>query len=410
MKHILRTLWPVLLMAALSLISGVFVESPPYPVSPVHGSVVLLLLLLFWYCSAFGRVQRSPRYFAAGTGFGFLAMADGLLPDLWLRWAGVSLFGLGLTQVLAVLLPWRLFQSGYRLSVAAALIVAISILPLAATPYYSISPLTTSILGIFGVTGLVVAGWKSVFHKGNVTVATAATVIFFVLLAAALLVATFTALLDMVAYRQKAEEYLLYALILLCTGVVADKIGGEQQLRSGPHMDLDASLTDPLSGLGNRRALELYGPQLISASHAAGRAVSLILTDIDHFKRVNDNYGHLAGDTVLRHTATRLKAVVRKSDLVARYGGEEFVIILPGSPLAPALRLAEQMRAAIEAEVVVHDGLELKRTASFGVATAFPEEPTSLSDLIERADRNLYRAKGEGRNKVLADALPPDTF
>jgi diguanylate cyclase (GGDEF)-like protein len=136
----------------------------------------------------------------------------------------------------------------------------------------------------------------------------------------------------------------------------------------------------------------------------------VIVVDIDHFKAVNDTHGHPAGDTVLRQTAAKLSAAVRKSDLVARYGGEEFVIVLPGSPLAPALRLAERMRVVLQQDAVMHDGLRINRTASFGVATAFPEEPASLSELIERADTNLYRAKHEGRNRVKSDALPTNDF
>jgi diguanylate cyclase (GGDEF)-like protein len=169
-------------------------------------------------------------------------------------------------------------------------------------------------------------------------------------------------------------------------------------------------MRDALTSLANRRALETYGPRLIAQSHEAGRPASVILCDIDHFKQINDIHGHPAGDTVLQKTANALSSQVRKSDLVARYGGEEFIIILPGSPLAPALRLAERMRAAVEEETVKHEDLELRRTASFGVATAFPEEPLSLPELVKRADANLYRAKRDGRNQVKSDELIPEHF
>jgi diguanylate cyclase (GGDEF)-like protein len=205
------------------------------------------------------------------------------------------------------------------------------------------------------------------------------------------------------------EQLLLFALLVLGAVFMADQLTVDKHLRRGPHLQLDASLKDQLTGLANRRALELHGPQMISQSQEASRAVSVIVTDIDHFKDVNDTHGHLAGDAVLRGVVRNLAAHVRKSDLVARYGGEEFVIILPGSPLAPALRLAERMRNGIESTTVEYDGKLIRVTASFGVVTAFPEDSLSLEQMIEWADSNMYRAKRAGRNRVMTDEVRADS-
>ncbi len=403
--------WPIFLFAAFAVLSKRMVENPPYPVSPVHVCLVFFLSVVSWYCVSISGIRRSYGFYAGGLALGFLALANGLFPDLWLRWPEATLAGLALSQALALVPNGPVAQSPRLLWFATCLIIAISVLPLAMTVY---APWPASAnLYISGAASLllIVEGWLAwLSRQRKLSITGPLSAMFFTVLTGVLLWASFSNFLAHSDRRQLAEEFLLFSVLVLAAGYIADQLNGEQQLRSGPHMNLDASLVDPLTNLANRRALEMYGPQLVKQSHETGRAVSVIMADIDHFKAMNDINGHLAGDAVLRRTASKLKAQVRKSDLVARYGGEEFVIILPGSPLAPALRLAERMRAAVENETVQHEDLELKRTVSFGVATAFPEEPASLPDLIKRADINLYRAKHEGRNRVMADALPTDVF
>ncbi len=126
---------------------------------------------------------------------------------------------------------------------------------------------------------------------------------------------------------------------------------------------------------------------------------SLVLFDIDHFKKVNDSYGHLAGDEVLRHVVGSIKIKVRANDLVARTGGEEFAVILPETDVQGALALAEKLRRAVENERIVHEGTAIAVTISLGVA-CFDEELKSAEALVRRADQKLYEAKHGGRNRV----------
>lgn len=163
---------------------------------------------------------------------------------------------------------------------------------------------------------------------------------------------------------------------------------------------------DALTGAHNRRHLDTVGAKLFRESLAGDKPASVLMLDIDHFKQVNDLYGHAAGDTVLQRFAHIIAEQVRGTDFVARYGGEEFVIILPSAPLAPAMRLAEKMRHAVQANEIEHAGKKLKITTSVGVTAAFPGDETEFAEVLARADKNLYRAKRQGRNRVMADPLP----
>lgn len=161
---------------------------------------------------------------------------------------------------------------------------------------------------------------------------------------------------------------------------------------------------DPLTGLLNRRAL---GRQLAEEMRRADRykrALSLFLLDVDHFKRVNDELGHQAGDSVLKDLAKMLERSVRATDYVYRYGGEEFVILLPETALKVAVELAERLRGGIAgSEVALGDGERCKLTVSIGVAS-YPDGAASWEALLKAADHALYAAKDAGRNCVrLAD-------
>jgi diguanylate cyclase (GGDEF)-like protein/PAS domain S-box-containing protein len=158
------------------------------------------------------------------------------------------------------------------------------------------------------------------------------------------------------------------------------------------------AVTDTLTGVWNRR----HGTELLAADLSArrpGQALSLLMLDIDHFKTINDTFGHQAGDHVLIEIASRLRRSLRGSDMVARWGGEEFVVLLRDCALPDALRLAEDIRAAI-AELPF--GAMGSLTVSVGVAEARASE--DLTTWLERADQALYRAKRSGRNEVAADS------
>lgn len=158
---------------------------------------------------------------------------------------------------------------------------------------------------------------------------------------------------------------------------------------------------DPLTSVANRRRFEQFMSAEVEKSHESGTPLCLILTDIDHFKRVNDTFGHSAGDRVLKAFADLLSDSVRGGDLVARFGGEEFAVVLPSTPMGDAFGIAERIRNIFELNGGPDEALvsEFGRlTASFGVAEIRDGEPPSA--LIQRADQMLYEAKNNGRNRT----------
>ncbi len=176
-------------------------------------------------------------------------------------------------------------------------------------------------------------------------------------------------------------------------------------LAANARLDMLAS-TDSLTGLLNRRRfMELAaGEQQRAGRHH--RPLSLLLIDLDHFKRVNDEYGHRMGDAVLRTAAAVLSGAIRSSDLAARFGGEELVLLLPETDLTGAAGMAERLRQAFATATTSLDGIEVRVTASLGVAVwRAPAE--SLDNLLHRADQALYAAKHAGRNKVMVAAGAP---
>ncbi|MXR35503.1 GGDEF domain-containing protein [Craterilacuibacter sinensis] len=164
----------------------------------------------------------------------------------------------------------------------------------------------------------------------------------------------------------------------------------------------ELALTDELTGLYNRRHFMEMARRELANAERHGMPCSLLLIDIDHFKQVNDHYGHLAGDQVLRILGRLLPVLLRPSDLAARYGGEELVVLLRHTPLDEALEVAERIRQAIAAQAYPDLSASLRVTVSLGVAESRVAEP-DLDWLIERADRALYRAKDGGRNRIECD-------
>jgi diguanylate cyclase (GGDEF)-like protein/PAS domain S-box-containing protein len=166
------------------------------------------------------------------------------------------------------------------------------------------------------------------------------------------------------------------------------------------------SIRDPLTGLFNRRFLEETLEREIRRAVRSEQTLGLLMLDLDHFKKFNDTYGHEAGDTVLRETASFLAKSVRAEDIVCRFGGEEFVVILPLANLQATAARAERIRCKLRELTVLHQGQSLGMvTASVGLA-ALPDHGTSRGSLLAAADAALYRAKREGRDRVVVAEVP----
>jgi diguanylate cyclase (GGDEF)-like protein len=161
------------------------------------------------------------------------------------------------------------------------------------------------------------------------------------------------------------------------------------------------AVVDTLTGLYNRRRLDAAITQEIGRAERTGVPFGVILLDLDHFKQVNDRFGHLAGDSVLRDVAHCLRERLRADDIACRYGGEELAIVLPGATLIDAAAVAEGLRFAIADLVVSTVGEAIRTTASFGVA-ACPEHGSDGPSLFRAADAAVYAAKRAGRNRVVA--------
>ncbi|GAP67206.1 diguanylate cyclase [Mizugakiibacter sediminis] len=167
---------------------------------------------------------------------------------------------------------------------------------------------------------------------------------------------------------------------------------------------------DPLTGVNNRRALAEHAARLIAAAQRDGRPFSALMVDADHFKRVNDRYGHGVGDAALCALVARMQRTLRASDLIGRTGGEEFVILLPTTGVAEAREVAERVRETVAMAPLRADGSEVALTLSIGVAV-YRTGDADLDALLQRADTALYAAKHAGRNRVVAigDAPAADT-
>ncbi|MBK1619627.1 hypothetical protein CKO42_14500 [Lamprobacter modestohalophilus] len=206
---------------------------------------------------------------------------------------------------------------------------------------------------------------------------------------------------------RRANGKALWVRVRQARGLIEDEVGGERHL-----VIQDISLQkkiqtlserDTLTGAYNRMKFDQLLQTALSAHERYGQCFSIALCDIDHFKRVNDEHGHLAGDAVLRQFAALLQAQTRASDALARWGGEEFVLLLPMTSVQAATTAAEKLRRAI---VNDHWPVIDQLSASFGVAAHTPGE--SADALLDRADHALYQAKESGRNRVCT-AEEPDT-
>jgi len=161
----------------------------------------------------------------------------------------------------------------------------------------------------------------------------------------------------------------------------------------------EASITDELTGIYNRRFIIGRLSEEFKKSRRTGTPLSVIIFDVDHFKRVNDTYGHLSGDMVLKRVATLVKSNLRAYDILGRFGGEEFLIVAPDTPVEDAVNLARRLKALIKAEKMDGETGPVTVTVSFGVGATSGAD-ASFDVLLARADKALYRAKDNGRDRV----------
>lgn len=176
----------------------------------------------------------------------------------------------------------------------------------------------------------------------------------------------------------------------------------QQELVEAREALREQATRDGLTGLWNRTAIFDILQNELARSTRNNEPLIVLMADLDGFKPVNDHFGHMAGDAVLRQVAARMRASVRRYDAVGRYGGEEFLMVLPGCELPGGLMLAERIREAIEAECFRAADIEIKLTCSLGAASAIPPAFPPADDLVRQADEALYRAKRQGRNRVEA--------
>jgi two-component system, cell cycle response regulator len=165
----------------------------------------------------------------------------------------------------------------------------------------------------------------------------------------------------------------------------------------------ELALTDPLTGLPNRRAIDVWVSRQLSAAARHDFPIWVVLADLDHFKRINDTYGHDAGDTVLKGFAELLKTNTRRSNICGRFGGEEFLLILTHNTRDQAKLAIDRIRTGFEAKEFNFDGQRAAVTASFGVAGFHGTRPPEFNTLLSLADAALYSAKSKGRNRIEFD-------
>ena len=188
---------------------------------------------------------------------------------------------------------------------------------------------------------------------------------------------------------------------LLRCGTTVCKFLASDSIEATYHVEVyRLSITDGMTGVHNKRYLLELLDRDIGMAARLGNQLSLLMIDIDHFKKINDTHGHLAGDQALKELCRRIEPRLRATDVLARYGGEEFAVVLPATPREGALQVAETLRAIIAAEPFTHGEIKIPVTISLGLGTTDPATPITVTELIKIADDNLYEAKRSGRNRV----------
>lgn len=220
-----------------------------------------------------------------------------------------------------------------------------------------------------------------------------------------------------IGYRVGVESWwvewiismVLYQTIAVIVSFALRQVGALREERQFYHCELQRkndelktlANTDFLTKLNNHQSFYTYFEQIRRQSYRNQMDVSIVILDIDNFKRVNDTYGHLAGDQVLGEVAAVLRKNTRHSDFIARYGGEEFVIVFPNTSLTAGLALAERIRGAVEAHAIPIEGVQLTVTISMGLVTRrFISVSDNGQECLARADELLYEAKTSGKNRI----------
>jgi diguanylate cyclase (GGDEF)-like protein len=164
------------------------------------------------------------------------------------------------------------------------------------------------------------------------------------------------------------------------------------------------AMEDSLTGVSSRRSFFLQAKQILAQTMRYGRKLSVLMFDLDNFKSVNDRFGHSMGDDILRRVAEAASGVFRSADILARYGGEEFAVLLPETDVEGAREIAERLRRVIAdtsfPPALPDAAMEIRVSVSVGITELIPEHDSSIDHLLSRADRALYRAKRQGRNRV----------
>lgn len=195
--------------------------------------------------------------------------------------------------------------------------------------------------------------------------------------------------------------YVLTAILIAAVVLAAIFfLKGLKERRRYERAMLEKANTDPLTGVYNRRRFDEILHWEFERVKRYDLTASLLILDLDHFKKVNDTYGHQAGDDVLIATATKISESLRKSDILGRYGGEEFIALLPETDRENALKTAERLRRVIEASTVSYGVQDIKVTISVGVSYLSSEKDLTIEKIIKNADESLYSAKEKGRNQV----------
>ncbi|MBT9494508.1 MAG: GGDEF domain-containing protein [Paucibacter sp.] len=371
---------------------------------------VVGLLMAFWVCfMAWGQPLSHAlwawalallAYTASHVNFGLQA----LLPEAVFLVAGSSFYAVSLVLMLQAV---RRFQGVVQ--IGRWHLAPLWLVPLLCTllAHYSTLRVVSTALIFAAQIGLIIAALldrsQPQHGRGRYILVGAFGAMCLVLLARA--AAAATGLIDTQTWSASSPSLAPVFLISLCA-VLSITLGFVYMtMERAEQRNFELAMKDMLTGLANRRAISDQLQSTVARAQRQGQYLSVLMLDIDHFKRVNDNYGHQAGDVVLRAVALALQSRLRAQDQIGRFGGEEFLAILPDTSLEGALVLAEALRAAVEATPTQWGAHRISTTISIGVRGGAITGADTADSLVAAADAALYRAKQGGRNRV--EASPP---